>query len=509
MGTHRKPRRDANALRARRAIAIATATLCAGLSITACSSGDPASPRGATITSPDTSVTYHAHIRPILERVCQRCHVANGIGPIPLTTFIEAKNLAYALMIVTADRKMPPWGAATTPECPSLLPWQDDTRLSEEEIALFKTWYDTGAIEGNPGAHTQSVAAPGSPPTFALETGVSVSPRAPYIPTSPRDAVQCFLVDPLLEGNDTKYLRAAFFLPQNKALVHHALAYAIPKTAGPETMVDGKTPVDAMEPYECFGGPRIEAARFVTAWASGMKPMKFPAGAAMPIAGGTRFLIQVHYHSHHGTLDPDRTTLQVDITNDKPLFLAEPRLVGDFATPMPAVVPADIGGGGLLAGPNDPPSGPVFFIPKETKAHTETMRFVFGSRDEGTRIGSVSAQMHFAGTDEKVSLVRGAGSSASGSSVSSSTCLLQDPSWQFDWMRSYAFDAPAEGLPIVHAGDALEMRCTYDTTKDNWRLFGAFYESGLGASPRDIVLGGSPTDESCAASVVLLRSASR
>lgn len=52
----------------------------------ACTSGAPASPGGsgpADTTGSGVSgpVTFHKHVEPVLQKVCQNCHVAGGIAP--------------------------------------------------------------------------------------------------------------------------------------------------------------------------------------------------------------------------------------------------------------------------------------------------------------------------------------------------------------------------------------------------------------------------------------------
>jgi len=75
-------------------------------------------------------------------------------------------------------------------------------------------------------------------------------------------------------------------------------------------------------------------------------------------------------------------------------------------------------------------------------------------------------------------------------------CLLQDR-WDFHWQRSYTYDAPIEALPVLHAGDKLALRCTYDNSMGNERLATEYRARGLTLS--EIVLGEKTTDEMCLA----------
>jgi hypothetical protein len=71
---------------------------------------------------------------------------------------------------------MPPWGAEDTDECAPPLPWEDDLRLSDEEIALVRAWADADAPEGDPGT-----AAP-LPERVSLELADANQHLSPLVP---------------------------------------------------------------------------------------------------------------------------------------------------------------------------------------------------------------------------------------------------------------------------------------------------------------------------------------
>lgn len=77
-----------------------------------------------------------------------------------------------------------------------------------------------------------------------------------------------------------------------------------------------------------------------------------------------------------------------------------------------------------------------------------------------------------------------------------SECFVQTPEWDFNWQRIYNYAKPIEELPILRAGDALNMRCTYDNTLNN-----PFVKIALGlknlAEPVQVKLGETTLDEMC------------
>ena len=78
-------------------------------------------------------------------------------------------------------------------------------------------------------------------------------------------------------------------------------------------------------------------------------------------------------------------------------------------------------------------------------------------------------------------------------------CLVHSD-WNFDWQRTYQYDAPIETLPTFGHGDTVELKCTYDNTMHNSFVQRALMEQGL-VAPIDVVLGEQTLDEMCLALV--------
>ena len=93
------------------------------------------------ITSP---VTWNSDVARIVEARCVRCHAAGGRGPMPLTTYAEARPWARAIKEEVLTRRMPKWHAAR-----GYGAFANDPSLSSFEIALIAAWADGGAPRGN------------------------------------------------------------------------------------------------------------------------------------------------------------------------------------------------------------------------------------------------------------------------------------------------------------------------------------------------------------------------
>src|SRR5688572_22797167 len=98
-------------------------------------------------------VTFTRDIAPILQRSCQNCHRADSIAPMSLLTYEQARPFARAMKQRTALARseygrgaMPPWFLEKNI---GVQKFKDDISLSDEEIALFGRWADTGAPQGD------------------------------------------------------------------------------------------------------------------------------------------------------------------------------------------------------------------------------------------------------------------------------------------------------------------------------------------------------------------------
>ncbi len=96
------------------------------------------------VRASEAPVTFNRQIAPILYKNCTTCHHPGGGGPFSLLTFEDARRRAQQIMQVTQSRYMPPW----LPEH-GYGDFEDERRLSSEEIALIQKWVSTGMARGD------------------------------------------------------------------------------------------------------------------------------------------------------------------------------------------------------------------------------------------------------------------------------------------------------------------------------------------------------------------------
>jgi hypothetical protein len=137
------------------------------------------------------------------------------------------------------------------------------------------------------------------PAAAALRDGerfVKLALPQPYTPVAPNggtDEYRCFLVDPKLTS--MAYLTGSQFMPQNTAIVHHAIFFRVdPADAGKARNVDATTPGEG---WTCFGDAGIGGdAGWVAHWAPGADETLLSPGVGYPMPPGSLLVMQVHYN---------------------------------------------------------------------------------------------------------------------------------------------------------------------------------------------------------------------
>jgi len=141
---------------------------------------------------------------------------------------------------------------------------------------------------------------------MALRIPKSYTPSAPH--GRGTDDYRCFLLDPHLTR--PVYLTGTYVRPDNRNVVHHVILYR----ADPDQVAAAEA-LDARDPGEgwtCFGDSGLpnsndlDDAPWLGAWAPGATEAVDPKGYGVPLAAGTRIIMQVHYNLLGGP-GPDRS----------------------------------------------------------------------------------------------------------------------------------------------------------------------------------------------------------
>ncbi|SPF31801.1 Calcium-binding EF-hand-containing protein [Candidatus Sulfopaludibacter sp. SbA4] len=361
---------------------------------------------------PDTkpaAPTYNKDIAPILYKNCAGCHRPGEVAPFSLLTYQDTAKRAALIAAVTKARVMPPWKAE-----PGYGHFQDERRLTEEQIALIGNWATSGTPEGD------AFARP-SPPTFTdgWQLGkpdrVVTIPAKFNVPADGPDQFRCFVIPLNLEADVN--IGAAEFRADNRRVVHHALLFTDP--AGQARKLAAGSPDGG---YTCFGGPGI-AAGLLGGWAPGQVAVKPVPGYAATLRKGTDLVLQVHYHPS-GKAEQDQSSYG--------FFFTDPPTRGRAL--------AIVGNNRIDIAPGD--AKYVVKASATIPADTELLR--------------ITPHAHYLCKDMKVNARLPDGSVVP---------LIWIKDWDFNWQGSCTYATPVK-LP---KGTRVEMEYTYDNSEGNPR----------------------------------------
>ena len=226
---------------------------------------------------PHGEITYAKQVSRILNDRCVSCHRDGEIAPFPLTNYEEASGWGEMILEVIDKGQMPPWFAN-----PEYGEFKNDCRLSKQEKDTLKAWVDNGAPEGD------SADLP-DPPKFAKGWQIGEPDEVHYMSEEafdvPAEGVveyKYFTADP--GWTEDKWIKASEARPDNRAVVHHIIVYAVPpKSNKPAT----RNP--------SVGG-----------FAPGSPARIYPDGVAKFVPAGSKLVFQMHY-TPNGSPQKDRS----------------------------------------------------------------------------------------------------------------------------------------------------------------------------------------------------------
>ena len=157
--------------------------------------------------------TWVDDIAPIVHTHCARCHHNGGAGPFPLLTYEDVFFTANMDVHVMQDGEMPPW-----PADPDYRHFVGENVLSDQDVALFTEWHETGMAYGD---ESVVVEVPEfGPQGSLLESLDFVADFPEYTLQTDNEEYRWFVVPTDFE--ETKYIQAVEVIPGLPGAVHHA-----------------------------------------------------------------------------------------------------------------------------------------------------------------------------------------------------------------------------------------------------------------------------------------------
>jgi Flp pilus assembly protein TadD/mono/diheme cytochrome c family protein len=241
----------------------------------------------ATIQDPGQgTVTWSRQIAPLLYNNCTTCHHPGGAGPFSLLTYQDALRWGPQIATVTSSRYMPPW----LPEH-GYGDFEDERRLSNEDIALIAKWVNTGMLQGDPALLPP---APKYRETWQYGTpDLILTVERPFnLAASGSDVFRNFVLPYPLK--QTHYIRAMEIHPGSPQIVHHA-NILIDRTASfrhkhPEQWKDG---VPGME-LEVDTGNDFDPDSNFLFWKPDTPVLVEPEGMPWRLDAGNDLILNMH-----------------------------------------------------------------------------------------------------------------------------------------------------------------------------------------------------------------------
>jgi len=282
--------------------------------------------------SSSAEVTYYGDVAPILEKHCTGCHRRTDIAPMPLMTYDEVLPFARMIRENVIQRKMPPWHAD-----PAFGEFDNDARLTDEEIATIDAWVKGGAKRGEsePSAHGSDPRVPEAPAlTWHIKPDVIFTIPEFTVTRTAQDDYEYIYVP--TNFKEDKWIQAAEVLPGDRRVVHHATVSVIDQSEVAKHLEQHRKADEGEDRYHYRTGKvlhvRPEAPVIDDGCAApdgggvpgtpsgylnivpaiylpGHLAETRPPGYALRVPAGGYLQFQIHYSNHHGLDVKDRTSI--------------------------------------------------------------------------------------------------------------------------------------------------------------------------------------------------------
>jgi tetratricopeptide (TPR) repeat protein len=226
-----------------------------------------------------SEVTYCRDIAPIVLARCATCHRPGEAAPFSLLTYDDVRRRAGQIADVTQKRFMPPW-----------LPKEGHgdfvgaRRLTDDEIARFRKWADTGMVRGD---EADLPAAPKFTAGWQLGTPDLELTSAPYtLSAQGSDVFRNFVIDTGLDA--PRWVKAIELRPTNPRVTHHARLGL--DRSNESVRRDAADPAPG---YEGMAWGQDPDGQLVI-WAPGTTGGREPLGVAWRLQPGTQLVLHTH-----------------------------------------------------------------------------------------------------------------------------------------------------------------------------------------------------------------------
>jgi hypothetical protein len=344
-------------------------------------------------------ISYADTIAPIIKAKCATCHQPGGVAPMALNNYAQIKGFSPMIREVIRTHRMPPYLADETVGA-----FQDDDRLSPEQMKTLVHWIDAGAPRGkgeDPLAkiHFQAAEWPLGKPDIVLNV-----PPAPVPASGVMEYQHPVVENKMAEG---RWMKATTFRISDRAAVHHILTGVVPEGFKPGEQVSEAKWGASLGGYGPGRGSNIEPV---------------DTGVWVPPSGGVAF--QNHYTPYgRPTVENTQMGIYFYPKGQEPKYVLRTFLIADFSIEIPA----------------------------KTEVHPEIAYVQF---PKDAILYGITPHAHKRGGSTKVSIRYPDGREV---------MLLALPRYDFNWQYEYFLKQPLK----IPAGSKIIARWTYDNSTRN------------------------------------------
>jgi len=371
---------------------------------------------------PAAAPTFSKDVAPILYQNCTGCHRPGEIGPMPLSSFSDARPWAKSIATHVADGTMPPWHAD-----PAHGTFLNDRRLSENDRNTIVKWASSGAPEGN---KADMPALPAFAEGWQIGTPDTIWSMLEDYPVPASGTIDYKNFEVPSNLTEDRWAQAIEVRPGDRSVVHHVIVYLIdPKAArGPQPFTPAgnmRRPADAPKPARADDNDRPMKhgpTGWLTGYAPGQSVRIYQPGTALRVPAGATLIIQEHYTAT-GKATTDRTRIGVKWAKEAPKTEVNVATLQNMNFVLPA-------------GASD------------SRVDAEL------TLNQDTTIWSLLPHTHMRGKKWQVTAIYPDGRSE---------ILLDVPKYDFNWQTDYIFKQPLS----VPKGTKIHTAAWYDNSTAN------------------------------------------
>lgn len=361
--------------------------------------------------------TFSEDVYGIVRARCQSCHQEGEIAPMAFTSYADTRPWAKAIRESVLRRTMPPWHADKR----STLTFHNDRSLSETEIKRIVAWVDGGAIEGRKREYPKPVPREsqwklGKPDVVLRIPGFKVPARG--------DVPYTFVIRSLNLATD-RWIRAAEFRVDKRAVVHHMNAFVRPQGSSYLEGLERDQFIVPTLTQRRVGRPGegvFQRRELLLGYEPGYFPIPWRSDQGKLVRAGSDIVFEIHYTAN-GTEQIDNSEFGIYYADQPP----RERVLSTQTQDMEIVIPA--GDSNYKSSASITFAQPVKLISLQPHMHLRGKAMEIRARYPDGRVET----------------------------------LLDVPRYSFNWQTTYFLKEPK----LLPAGCTIESTAAFDNSPNN------------------------------------------